>query len=78
MIGENGNSCKTLVAKSIEKGLLGRQRRNWEETFKLCLREIDYDNGKWKKVSQDGVQCQALIIMASNLRVVLLETVVRK
>jgi hypothetical protein len=46
MIWENGNACRTLMAKSIEKGLLGRQRRNREETFKLGLREIDCDNGK--------------------------------
>jgi hypothetical protein len=31
MIGKYGNACKTLVAKLIEKRLLGRQRRNWEE-----------------------------------------------
>jgi hypothetical protein len=73
MIGENGNACKTLVAKSIEKGLLERQRGNWDETFKQGLREIVCDNGKWKKVVQDRVQWQDLVLMADKLRAVLLE-----
>jgi acetone carboxylase gamma subunit len=55
------------VAKSIENRPLGRRRRNWEEIFKLDLMEIDYDNEKWKKVAQDRVQWQDLVLMAVKL-----------
>jgi hypothetical protein len=74
MIGENGDAYKTLVAKSIGKGLLGKPRRDSKVTFKIGLREIYPDNGKWKEVSGDRVQWQALILMAVDLRLVLPES----
>jgi hypothetical protein len=51
-----------LVRKSLAKHPLRRIRRRWEDNFKMYLREICCEDGRWLKVAQDCVQCQALVL----------------
>jgi hypothetical protein len=45
--GSTRNAQRILMGKCLKKCLLGRRRRIWKNKFRMNLRDIDCDNGRW-------------------------------
>ncbi|KAJ4428849.1 hypothetical protein ANN_25842 [Periplaneta americana] len=56
-MGESRNAYRVLV---------GRPRRRWEDTIKMDLRKVGYDDGDWINLAQDRDQWQAYVRAAIN------------
>jgi hypothetical protein len=68
-MGETRNTYRILVGKPEGKPPLGRPRRRWVDSIKICLREIGCDGMGWIDLAQDRDQWRALVNPVMNLRV---------
>jgi len=68
-IGEVRNAYKILVGNSDRKRPLGRPKRRWEDSIRMNLREIEWEDVDWMQLAQDRVQWRAVVYMVINLRV---------
>ncbi|KAJ4447398.1 hypothetical protein ANN_09404 [Periplaneta americana] len=68
-VGESRNAYRVLVGRPEGKRPLGRPRRKWEDTIKMDLRKVGYDDRDWINVAQDRDQWRAYVRAAMNLRV---------
>jgi hypothetical protein len=68
-MGEKRNSYRILVGMPEGKRPLGRQRHRWVDNIKMDLREIEWDGMDWFDLTQNSVQCRALVYTVMNLRV---------
>ena len=60
---------RVLVGKPMEKRLLGRPRRRWEDNIKMGLQEVGGGCGDWMELAQDRDRWRALVSTVMNLRV---------
>jgi hypothetical protein len=60
---------RVSVGKPESESPLGRPRRSWEDSIKMDLREIGIDGANWIRLSQNRVQCRALVNTILTLRV---------
>jgi hypothetical protein len=53
------NSYRILVGKRLEKCVIGRSKRRWEDNINIQLKEVGCENGggwNWLRiVSNDGI-----------------------
>jgi hypothetical protein len=68
-IGEVRNAYKILVGNSDRKRPLGSPKRRWEDSIRMNLREIEWEDVDWMQLAQDRVQWRAVVYMVINLRV---------
>ncbi|KAJ4442575.1 hypothetical protein ANN_04162 [Periplaneta americana] len=68
-MGESRNAYRVLVGRPEGKRPLGRPRRRWEDTIKMDLREVGYDDRDWINPAQDRDRWRAYVRAAMNLRV---------
>ena len=47
---------KSFSGKTEGKRPLGRPRRRWEDNIKMDLREVGWDHGEWKGLTEDRDQ----------------------
>ena len=50
-----------LVGKSDEKRQFGRQRRRWEDSIKMDLKEVECLGVEWINLAQDWDEWRALV-----------------
>ncbi|KAJ4433902.1 hypothetical protein ANN_16215 [Periplaneta americana] len=55
-MGESKNTYRVLVGRPEGKKPLGRPRRRWEDSIKMDLREVGYDDREWIHLAQDRGQ----------------------
>ncbi|KAJ4431812.1 hypothetical protein ANN_20417 [Periplaneta americana] len=53
-MGESRNAYRVLVGRPEGKRPLGRPRRRWEDTIKMDLREVGYDDRDWINLTRIG------------------------
>ncbi|KAJ4443678.1 hypothetical protein ANN_05353 [Periplaneta americana] len=63
------NAYRVLVGRPEGKRPLGRPRRRWEDSIKMDLREVGYDDRDWINLAQDRDRWRAYVRAAMNLRV---------
>jgi hypothetical protein len=63
------NAYNVLVRKPEGKRPLGRPRCRWEDSIRLDLREIVWENVDWIHLAHSGDQWRILVNMVINLRV---------
>jgi hypothetical protein len=52
-----------------ERGQLGRQRRRWEDNFKMNLQGVGGGGGDWMELAQDRKTWRALVGTLRDFRV---------
>ncbi|KAJ4443775.1 hypothetical protein ANN_05553 [Periplaneta americana] len=67
-MGESRNAYRVLVGRSEGKRPLRRPRRRWEDSIKMDLREVGYDDRDWLNLAQDRDRWRAYVRAAMNLR----------
>jgi hypothetical protein len=68
-MGKERTVYKVLMGKPEREGPLGRPRRRWEDGIRMDLREIGWESVDWIQLAQNRDQCQAVVNMVMNLRV---------
>ncbi|KAJ4444243.1 hypothetical protein ANN_06034 [Periplaneta americana] len=68
-MGESRNAYRVLVERPEGIRTLGRPRRRWEDTIKMDLREVGYDDRDWIDLAQDRDRWRTYVRAAMNLRV---------
>ncbi|KAJ4436009.1 hypothetical protein ANN_18633 [Periplaneta americana] len=63
------NAYKVLVGRPDGKRPLGKARRRWEDTIKMDLREVGYDERDWINLAQDRDRWRAYVRAEMKLRV---------
>jgi hypothetical protein len=62
------NAYNILVGKPEGGRPLGRPRHRWEDSIRMDLREILWEDVDWIHLAQDRDQCWAPVNTAMNLR----------
>jgi hypothetical protein len=68
-MGKERTVYEVLLGKPEREGPLGRPRRRWEDGIRMDLRETGWESVDWIQLAQDRDQCQAIVNMVMNLRV---------
>jgi hypothetical protein len=64
---EMRNPCKSLVRKPGGKRPVRRPRHRWEDTARMNLREVGWEDVDWMHLVQDTDQRWALVNIVTNL-----------
>ncbi|KAJ4451871.1 hypothetical protein ANN_03349 [Periplaneta americana] len=67
-MGESRNAFRVLARRPEGKRPLGIPRCRWEDTIKMDLREVVYDDRDWINLVQDKDRWRAYVMAAMNLR----------
>jgi hypothetical protein len=67
-IGNKRNAYRILVGKPEGKRPLGRPRCQWEDSIKIDLSEMGWDDVDWISLPQGRDQWRALVNTVMNLR----------
>jgi hypothetical protein len=68
-MGEERKVYKVRVGKPEGKRSFGRPRRRWENSIRMDLREIGWEDIKWVQLTQDRGHWRAVVSVVKNLRV---------
>ncbi|KAJ4429075.1 hypothetical protein ANN_26076 [Periplaneta americana] len=60
-MGESRNAYRVLVGRLEGKRPLGRPRRRWEDSIKMDLREVGYDDRDWINLAKDRDRWRAYV-----------------
>ncbi|KAJ4441971.1 hypothetical protein ANN_11835 [Periplaneta americana] len=66
-MGESRNAYRMLVGRPEGKKPLWRPRRRLEESIKIYLKEVGYDDGEWIDLAEDRDRWRAYIDLSSSL-----------
>jgi hypothetical protein len=68
-MGERRGAYRVLVGKSEGKRPLGRPKLRWEDSIKMDLREVGWEDMDWIKLALDRERWFAVVNAVVNLRV---------
>jgi hypothetical protein len=66
---ERGNVYKILVRKPEGKRPLGRYRRRWEDTIRMNIREIGWEDMDWMHLAHNTDQWRVVVNTVMGFRV---------